>query len=480
MTLGSLFDGSGGFPLAAVLNGIRPVWLSEIEPFPLKVTETRFPDVTQYGDIKKMNGAEIEPVDIISFGSPCQDLSLAGARAGLDGARSGLFYEALRLIGEMRNATINAFPRFAVWENVLGAYSSNDGQDFRACLQGFCDLCQKGEVIPMPESGKWKNAGSIVGEGWSLCWRTFDAQFWGVPQHRERIYLVADFAGERSGEILFEQDGVSEYSATVFSAAKRLAEGAAGSFGTAGGGQDGRIDCYENHGADARYKRQHASPTLTTTNSMPMAVTAYPSLQFDNSMDATEISPTLLTENHKPLAIRGTNINDSSGIYDENRCYTLDTSGAHAVFSMGRDMLESSLDPRYHMSAAMEDKAGTLVAQGPAAVATSQVRMFTPKEYAMLQGFPEWWCDGIEVVWPTQEQIWKWRDIWAEWNEMQGVKPKTEKETERWLEEPYSDKAEYKMWGNGIALPCALFVLERIATAYKAEEYIRQREKNDR
>ena len=214
MTLGSLFDGSGGFPLAAVLNGIEPVWASDIEPFPVRVTQVRFPDMKHYGDVCKMRGDKVEPVDIISFGSPCQDLSNAGAKAGLSGSRSSLFYEAIRIIKEMRDATNGEYPRFAVWENVKGAFSSSGGEDFRLVLEAFCKIKDEGTNVPRP-AGKWASAGGIVGNGFSLCWRLFDAQFWGVPQHRERIYLVADFASERSGEILFEHGGVRAYCGDV-------------------------------------------------------------------------------------------------------------------------------------------------------------------------------------------------------------------------------------------------------------------------
>ena len=217
MKLGSLFDGSGGFPLAGALFGIEPVWASEIEPYPMRVTAKRFPNMKQLGDVTKINGAEIEPVDIITFGSPCQDLSVAGKQAGIhDGERSNLFFEAIRIIKEMREhdrATGRADdilrPRFAVWENVPGAFSSNKGADFQAVLQAFGDICEEGKLsIPQPKGGKWEPSGCIVGNGWSLAWRLYDAQFWGVPQRRKRIYLTADFRSERAGEILFEQESL--------------------------------------------------------------------------------------------------------------------------------------------------------------------------------------------------------------------------------------------------------------------------------
>ena len=215
MKLGSLFDGSGGFPLAGAMNGIEPVWASEIEPFPVRVTTKRFPAMKHLGDVTKINGAEVEKVDIVTFGSPCQDLSVAGAQRGIhDGERSSLFFEAVRIIKEMRDDDRAAGrtdkhirPRWAVWENVPGAFSSNGGDDFRAVLQALAEVADPDVVIPRPE--KWNRPGCIVGSGWSIAWRILDAQYWGVPQRRKRIYLVADFAGERAGEILFEREGVS-------------------------------------------------------------------------------------------------------------------------------------------------------------------------------------------------------------------------------------------------------------------------------
>lgn len=162
------------------------------------------------GDITKIHGDKIESVDCITFGSPCQDLSIAGCRAGLAGERSGLFMEAVRIIKEMRTATNGMYPTFAVWENVPGAFSSNGGEDFRAVLEELACVEQPDASIPRPpRGGRWSKAGAIAGNGWSLAWRQLDAQYWGVPQRRKRIALVADFGGQRAAEILFERTGVS-------------------------------------------------------------------------------------------------------------------------------------------------------------------------------------------------------------------------------------------------------------------------------
>lgn len=235
LTLGSLFDGSGGFPLGGLLAGIKPLWASEIEPFPIRVTTKRLPSVKHLGDISTVDGSKIEPVDIITFGSPCTDMSVAGKRAGLDGRQSCLFYQAIRIVKEMRCATDGKYPRFIVWENVPGAFSSNRGEDFKAVLEAVCSVKGEGVPVPEPPKGKWANAGNIVGDGFSLAWRVLDAQFWGIPQRRKRIYLVADFAGGSAGKILFESEGVSGYSAEGFRAWQGAAGSAAEGTGTAGG-----------------------------------------------------------------------------------------------------------------------------------------------------------------------------------------------------------------------------------------------------
>lgn len=214
-SLGSLFDGIGGFPLAGVRQGFIPVWASEIEPFPIEVTKIRFPDMLPVGDITKLKGSELAPVDVVCGGSPCQDLSVAGKRAGLQGERSGLFMEQIRVIKELREHDARAKrtadpvrlrPRYMVWENVPGAFSSTDGEDFRAVLEETCRIADSTVSVPRPPGGVWKSAGAILGNQFSLAWRVYDAQYWSVPQRRKRIYLVADFGGHTAPQILFEQD----------------------------------------------------------------------------------------------------------------------------------------------------------------------------------------------------------------------------------------------------------------------------------
>lgn len=204
---------------------MKPVWASEIDEFPAAVTAHHFPEVKQLGDITKIDPDKLEPVDIICAGSPCQDLSVAGKRAGLEGERSGLFHTAIRLVHELRART--GRPRYFVWENVPGAFSSNKGLDFRAVLEEISET-----EIPMPKDNKWAESGMVEWDSGSLAWRTLDAQYLGVPQRRKRIFLVADFRGLTAGEILFEQKSVHGYIAESHSEG----EGTASNVGAGIGG----------------------------------------------------------------------------------------------------------------------------------------------------------------------------------------------------------------------------------------------------
>lgn len=248
LTLGSLFDGSGGFPLGGLLTGkITTLWSSEVEPFAIRVTTKRLPKVKHYGDVSALNGADLPPVDIITFGSPCQDMSIAGKRDGLDGSRSSLFYEAIRIVKEMRCKTNGAKPRFIVWENVPGAFSSNKGQDFKAVLEAVIGVKEPSAEVPAPDKKGWPDADYYLGDGWSVAYRVLDAQWWGVPQRRKRIYLVADFADHSAPKVLFESDGLSGYSAESFRAWQRAASCSEDGTGAAGG--CGRICLNDQGGA---------------------------------------------------------------------------------------------------------------------------------------------------------------------------------------------------------------------------------------
>ena len=200
ITLGSLFDGIGVFPLAASRHGITPVWASEIIPDAISITKRHFPEMVHLGDITKLDGGKILAVHVITFGSPCQNLSSIGPRDGLSGAKSSLFYQAIRIIEEMRDASGGLYPAIIVWENVIGAMQQNLKNDYLAVLKSFA-----GTEVSMPDSGHWADAGVVRGRRCDLAWRVMDAQYWARPRlaRRERVFVVADFTGQRAAEILF-------------------------------------------------------------------------------------------------------------------------------------------------------------------------------------------------------------------------------------------------------------------------------------
>lgn len=298
LTMGSLFDGIGGFPLAAQQNGIEPKWLSEIEPFPYLVGLQRFPQTKHYGDVSKLSGEELEPVDIVTFGSPCQDMSVAGKRAGLDGERSGLFHEAIRIIKEMRSATNGRYPRYAVWENVPGAFTSNSGEDFRCVLEALCQV--KAPDFHVPGCKKWIHAGSIMADGFSIAWRVLDAQYWGVPQHRERIFLVTDFAGDSAAKVLFKPESVSGDSQKNKECRETTSGTTADSSAKTNWGELGGAICIQFHPSDTRLKYSNVCQTLisrmgTGGNNVPLCMGD----TQGHSTPAVNKAQTLMAKNYK-------------------------------------------------------------------------------------------------------------------------------------------------------------------------------------
>ena len=215
--LGSLFDGIGVFPLAAARCGITPVWASEIEKAPISITKRHFPDMAHLGDITRMDGGAIPPVHVLTFGSPCQNLSQIGNRDGLAGAKSSLFFQAIRIIKEMRYATDGKYPKWICWENVPGVFSSGfpKGEDFRFVLEQIAGIAGNSIPFTRPHPWGWQPAGKLrVGAAFSLAWKVFDAQYWpGTPQRRRRVFLVADFAGQSAPKILFDQESLPGHSA---------------------------------------------------------------------------------------------------------------------------------------------------------------------------------------------------------------------------------------------------------------------------
>ena len=468
MKLGSLFDGSGGFPLGGIIAGMTPVWSSEIEPFPIRVTEKRLPSVRHYGDVSKLNGAGLEPVDVITFGSPCQDMSLAGKRAGLDGARSGLFFQAVRIIKEMRAKY--GRPRFAVWENVRGALSSAGGEDFRRVLEELCRVKDDAADVPRPK--KWQSAGLIRGNGYSVAWRVLDAQYWGVPQRRKRIYLVADLDGDSAGKILFESEGVSGHSEKMQAAWKDFARTAQGGAGETGWGKEVLAD----QGGSSISIEDNLSPTLRAETHQHLPIVYGLCSYESNSMKSS---------------------NPYSGIYKADTARTLDINGGSPACNQGGMLVlfdNHRNDARYigpcdasptitsylgtgGLNAPLVCLQGSMIGrEGNTHVATDykcppvvnadwRVRMITPLECARLQGFPDWWTDGLTDSEPSDAEVEKWQGIFDEYCDINGRKRKTASQVRKWLMTEPTDAAKYKMWGNGVALPCVVFVLCGIAWA---------------
>ena len=513
LTLGSLFDGSGGFPLAATLSNIKPLWASELEPFPMRVTIKRFPKMKHLGDINHINGKEIEPVDIITFGSPCQNLSIAGNRAGLDGGQSSLFHQAIRITKEMREKTNGQYPKYIIWENVCGAFSSNKGADFKSVLEEICKIKDSQAIITQPK--KWENAGEIMGDDYSISWRVLDAQYWGVPQRRKRIFLVADFTGGCASKILFESEGLSGYSYEGFKSWQKATDNLGGGTHRASkfclsdqGGQ--RMDVtehitttlrasagktplvFENHSQDSRYTGPlDVSTTISATygmggNNQPFVLensktydvrfTSGGTINARANVYESSTSRTIDTSGNAPesnqggiavVSVQGSMIGrkDENGPqgsgFDEDVSFTLNTVDHHAVAYCS--------SKNSHFTRATKEVSGTLVAsdyKDPPLVGKYQqiVRRLTPKECARLQGFPVWWADDLEINEPTEENINYWSDIFEIHRKALSPKKrvKTRNQIIKWLKQPHSDSAEYKMWGNGVALPCVWFVLSGI------------------
>lgn len=413
------------------------------------------------GDICQINGAKIAPVDVIIGGSPCQDLSCAGQRAGLAGERSGLFMEQIRVIKEMRAAdeargrTAEFIrPRFMVWENVPGAFSSNLCEDFRTVLEETAKIVQPDAVIPKPPKGKWSTSGCIMGRGWSIAWRVLDAQFWGVPQRRRRIALVADFGGYAAPEILFERKGLLGDIEPCAAQREIIAAGIRASIASPS------AYCLAGNMID-RESRQNgtgvkADVAFTLTTIDHHAVCA----GFDYNMGSkagnigyqTECSPTIRTD--AQMAVFTNHVQDSryTGPLDISptclRHWGTGGNNMPLVVATGQANAEilQGLCPTLNCNHEQPIVAHTLRGRHNSAhradyetypITNGYVRRLTPLECERLQGFPDGWTD-----------IGPWRDSRGK------------------LHRECSDSARYRALGNSIALPPWRWVLLRLAAQY--------------
>ena len=602
MKLGSLFDGSGGFPLAGSLCGIEPVWASEVEPYPIAVTKSRFPNMKHLGSVTDVHGGDIEPVDIITFGSPCQDLSVAGKRAGLkheangdeETTRSGLFMEAVRIIKEMREATNGEYPTFAVWENVPGAFSSNKGEDFRTVIEELIKIVEPTAVMPAVPKNGWPYSDSYCGDGWSLAYRVFDAQYWGVPQRRRRIYLVLDLRGQRAGKVSFEREGLRGNFETFKTAGQGTAGDAAdrsgaddcegegncltpwdyqgkrvysadGVFPTlysaensgqqqqavcllvmdtpenckyqvagyckkirggslpflpycvpytqpceleaagfkAGQSMDGGIGWQEECAATLAAQCSGTEPTVCIAECLPFDTTQVTSPQNGCNPKWGDTCHPLAAQGHPPTVIckcyddrgngDGQTVSTLTGDH-ENRItdYTSVVCMAHG--QANAEILEDkapclNCNHEQPIVAGVDcrngteypEMTGTLQAKpnGGFSLNCNQVvrvqyivRRLTPTECARLQGFPDDWGHPGHKEDFTDEEYRFWLDVRNTHAAINGKPQKayTKAQMLTWYNKLHTDSSEYKMWGNGISLPTALYVMQGIAEALKGGE----------
>lgn len=518
------------------------------------------------GNISKINVAEAEAVDVVIGGSPCQDLSIAGKRAGLDGARSGLFMEQIRICREMRErdraagrAGIDVRPRFCVWENVPGALSSNDGEDFRIVLEEFCKVADPSAIVPRPPKGKWKSAGCIVGDGFSVAWRIMDARYYGVPQRRRRISLVADFAGGCAPQILFDEQGMCWNLETSQKAWQGITGHAAGSVG--GSGCDWGCKCLNPEDPQS-YRLFETSGAYQTLYAGEKSGGQYTGVCYSiegNTVDresnkngkgfSEDVSATLNTQDKHAVAYQVEAFGETGQGYWQNGIQTIraegenrpsrptnlvcfhcqqdpissdDVSqclGGQAQASSGNTVPEVVYDARGNgdgktVCTITGDHCDRITDYTPLVLATGQnpvvypqltgsicanshpggitgqdafndmlpvistgkcnrryiVRRLTPLECSRLQGLPDDFADVSAYEDVSDGELDFWREVWAEWAEINGKKPKTDKQIRKWLQAPISESNQYQIYGNGIALPQWVWVLGRISEKLGKEQ----------
>ena len=411
------------------------------------------------GDITKIHGDKIEPVDCITFGSPCQDLSIAGRRAGLAGERSGLFVEAVRIIKEMRSSTNELYPTFAIWENVPGAFSSNGGEDFRAVLEELARVEQPDASIPRPpRGGRWSKAGAIAGNGWSLAWRQLDAQYWGktiydgrtgnvlsmgTPQRRKRIALVVDFGGQRAAEILFERTSLSRHPDPCIPAWEETT----GAVGSRIAGNDRPVLILNDQGGGVMGVPYNVTGTLRASEHGHQPI-VLESNQVHATVSQTGICPTLpasmgLGGGYVPM-VTERKIFDARENGDGQIVPTI--TGDHesritdyTAIAIERKTFNEQSFSHYKESdkcSTLKAKAGNIGNGSECLIGEKTirwiVRRLTPVECERLQGYPDGWTDI------------------GEWTDSKGKKHK------------YADSPRYKALGNSIALPQWFWLVQKM------------------
>lgn len=531
----------------------------------------------QYLNINHIDGSEIEPVDVITFGSPCQGLSVAGLRKGLADERSNLFYEAVRVIEEMREKTNGTYPRYAVWENVKGAFSSDNGRDFQCVLHTLTQLADKeAPVVPIPKE-KWPHAGNLMGDGWSLSWRVFDAQHWGVPQRRNRILLVMDFAGESAPEILFKQESLSRDFATLPDTWQRTSITSTECTGATNHGESGlnsisfsdvastlragagapkhtsdmvgrlvgqREEVTSLHLTQTPVHFVEKTPCLSCGSKTGQAVVGVcvpdeETYCLQGSMIGREekngprgsginedVSFTLNTIDRHAVCCEET---DSQQLYENHRAdcryrgpletaptlcsrygtggdnvpYVLSVDTSHAgevfrtdtvspalqardykggenvmveeeaVYDLNRESFNAGMNYGGYPNISDGGVCSTLMSTGPSAVGVSErtgdekryrIRRLTPTECARLQGFPDWWAKLPYIDDMSDKDYDFWKEVLKEWATIDGktYKEKTKKQMISWYNKLHTDSSEYKMWGNGVALPMVRYVMRGV------------------
>ena len=444
------------------------------------------------GDITKISGHTAPIVDCVIGGSPCQDLSVAGKRAGLDGERSGLYIEQVRIVKEMRaederngRTGVDIRPRYMVWENVPGAFSSNKGEDFRIVLEELAKVKDKDAVIPMPD--KWTNCGCIMGDGWSIAWRVLDAQFWGVPQRRRRIALVADFGGQSASEILFIRKSVSGHTDESEPKRKEAPSDATGGFGAddrLGADQYNAVilgdtvstlgvNCGMSHGRQCILEPQTAYSGENHPNDSRVGINEDGIVQALTSRMGTGGGnvPMVLALDRASYQDKVDSLcaRDYKGVgsqyveEDKLVCYSVDQGGGKSSVDVREDK-SPTLTTTHHGAPAVAYRAYPEVGEGVVGTIDAHysnfpgmrggmertmvygntstryiVRRLTPLECERLQGYPDGWTDI------------------GEWVDTNGKKRQT------------SDAARYKALGNSIALPPWKWVLKRLCACYERD-----------